>query len=266
MNVDDYVRALDVELRDQPRHVRRAESSALREHLGELPAGALDELDDPASYAREYRAQRGLRTKKFIGAWRRFSWPQRTATFVVVVLLIAAVVIPTAIAHYQPITVNVDMSAGGSALSHQDPHGDGTIYEYREGATLTLGMEFANPSRFAATITSLPDVGELGPLQLQRVAISSIPYSFGTGEAATTFPFRIPAHTSRTVLLTFRLSTCKFGAAGQSAGGSMGIVQIFFTMKILGVHHSLVAPLTGFQKIWVDFPNHATLCTTNGST
>ena len=69
MNVDDYVRALDVELRDQPRRVRRAEAVGLREHLGELPPGALDELDDPASYAGEYRAQRGLHWLAFHELW-----------------------------------------------------------------------------------------------------------------------------------------------------------------------------------------------------
>jgi hypothetical protein len=57
------------------------------------------------------------------------------------------------------------------------------------------------------------------------------------------------------------MTTCKYGAAGRgNGGGSEGISQLFFAMKILGVHHRLVAPLAGTQQIWIDFPTRLPPC------
>ena len=116
-NVDDYVRALERELRDQPRRVRRAEAGDLREHLAELPPGALDELQPPVVYAREYRAQRALFKRPFIGRLRRIPVAARIAIVVFVLAIVAVSTIPAWVTHYQPLTLEVSSGRYGKVYA-----------------------------------------------------------------------------------------------------------------------------------------------------
>jgi hypothetical protein len=254
--VDDYVEALERELRDQPRSIRRREAAGLREHLDELPPDALARLDAPAPYAQEYRTQRDLRSRR-LAAWRRLSWPARVAIVAVAVALVVAIGVGTEAGHYQPLTVDVNFSRPGGISVHQVR--DETVYSFREGGTLWLGMDVRNTGRFDATLTSLLDEGELGPMKLVAMGVSTPPHCCTAADThATHFPIRVPAHSVRTVLLTFRLTTCKYGSANRGNGGySAGIAQFFFTMKTLGVHHRIVVP---FPEFWIDVPNPLPPC------
>jgi hypothetical protein len=184
--IDDYVGALKRELRDQPGWIRRREATGLREHLDELPSEAIGQLQAPDLYAREYRTQLDLRTRRLDG-WRRASWPRRISIIAFVIALVAVVVIPPAIAHYQPVSINVYFGGPDNVPSHQDH--DATVYSFREGGTIKLGMDIRNSGRFAATITSLEDAGELGPFrptaarQTARARVDSR-YAFPRGRPA----------------------------------------------------------------------------------
>jgi len=131
--------------------IRRAEAVGLREHLEELPAGALDQLEAPDVYAQEYRAHRDLRTRRVVGALRRTSVGARVAIVVVVVVIAAAATVPTWVAHYQPISVDVFLTSPGSLPQHNE-HND-LVLSYRDNAHLVLGMTIRNSGRFDASLT-----------------------------------------------------------------------------------------------------------------
>jgi hypothetical protein len=255
-SVDDYVRALERELRDQPRRVRRAEAADLREHLGELPPGALDALPAPTVYAQEYRAQRDLRSGRVVGALRRTSVFARIAVVAVVVALVAAVTIPTWVAHYQPVSVNVFLTSPGPLPQHSE-HND-LVLSYRDNAHLVLGMLVRNSGRFDATLTGYDDGPDAGVLKFVAIRTASPQQccNWATARPAK-FPLRIPAGATVGLALELRLTNCEdYGNAGVSGGGSVGYTELRFPMKTLGVHHLVAAPLG--SEIFIDLPGPLT--------
>ena len=250
-NVDDYVRALERELRDQPRGVRRAEAGDLREHLGELPPGALEGLPAPAIYAKEYRVQRDLRSGRVIGAMRRTSIGARIAIVVVVVAIAAAVTIPTWVAHYQPVTVG-DQFGGPDVVSpRQEPGAD--VYPYRDEGIIRVGMAFTNSGRFDAKITGLTALPDLGGLRFVGIGVLKPPDCCASELAHPAhFPVRIPAGSTRDIVIEFRMANCEF----YGRGDSVGFDQFSFPMTILGVHHLLIARLV--KPIYIDMPGPLT--------
>lgn len=260
MSIDDYVRALESELRDQPRSIRRIEATDLREHLEELPLGALDQLDAPDVYAHEYAAQLGLRRRRILGAWRRTSWPMRLLSVAIALVLVAAVTIPPWIAHYQPVTA--EMFFGGPTTAPSRHEHDATVFSYRDGAIVRLGVGFHNSGGSEATITGFDDGPELGVLKLTGVRLIDRVEdccSYTTSHPGH-FPVRVPAYSSRWIMLELRMTNCEwYGNVGDDVGGgNVGYDQLRFPMKILGVHHVVVAPLFGSAKIFVDLPGPLT--------
>jgi hypothetical protein len=258
-SVDTYVRALDAELRDQPRRVRRAEAVGLREHLEELPPGALDQLEPPDVYAHEYRAHRDLRTRRVIGALRRTSVVARIAIVVAVVALVAAVTVPPWVAHYQPVSVNVYLTSPGSVPQHTE-HND-LVLSYRDNARIVLGMDVRNSGRYDATLTGYDDGPLLGVLKFAAIRVPRSEQDCCVWEAArpVRFPLRIPAHSTVMLMLELRMTNCEYyGSVGGTDGGvdSVGYSDVRFPMKTLGVHHTVVAPLG--DQIFIDVPGPLT--------
>jgi hypothetical protein len=257
-NVDDYVRALERELRDQPRRVRRAEAAGLREHLGELPPGALDQLEPPVVYAREYRAQRVLRARRVVGALRRVPVAGRIVIVALVVVIVASVAIPTWIARYQPLGINVFLTSPGP-VPQRSEH-DALVLSYRDNAHLVLGMNIVNSGRFDATLTGYDDGPLDGVLKFLAIRVSS-PQNCCLWEAAhpARFPLRIAAGSTVMLMLELRMTNCEdYGNVGGAGGDSVGYSQLRFTMKAFGVHHVVVAPLVGSQQIYVELPGPLT--------
>jgi hypothetical protein len=249
--IDEYVSALQRELRDQPRRVRREEADRLREHLGELPRGALDQLEPPSAYAREYRAQRDLRVRRFVGAWRRESALFRTFTMVLPIVLIAAVAIPEWTAHYQPVTVGVQFGGPDAVSPRQEPGAD--VFPYRDEGIIRIGMAFTNSGRFDATVTGLAPLPDRGGLKFVGIGVVKPPACCASEFAhAAHFPVRIPAGATRDVVVELRMTNCEF----YGRLDSVGYDQFSFPMTILGVHHVLVARLV--PAIYIDMPGPLT--------
>jgi hypothetical protein len=261
MNVDDYVHALEFELRDQPRRVRRTEAADLREHLEELPDGTLARLDAPGRYAHEYRAQRNLRRRRIIGAWRGISRAGRIVIVALVIALVAAVAIPPWIAHYQPVTAG--LQSGGPDTAPMRSEHDATVFSYRDGGIVRIGLKFDNPGRFDAEITGLEVQPYRGVLQLAGVRVTSRVQDCCAFELSrpARFPVRVPARATRWIMLEFRMTNCEF----YGNGDSVGYDRFRFPMTILGVHHVVTAMLFG-DKIFVDMPGQMTrYCPRQGS-
>jgi hypothetical protein len=258
MSVDDYVHALETELCDQPRRVRRAEAADLREHLDELPADALDELEPPAIYARDYRAQRQLKPRKVRRTWRRTPMLLRIAFVAAVFVLIAAALIPPWVAHYQPVTANPFGGGPNGAPAHEEH--DATVYSYRDGAAVRFDIEFHNPSRTDATITGFDDGPLLGVIKFASLRVwEQYPAGCCLPEKATPahFPLRLPAGSTRAIHLELRMTNCEYYGGAESRGGdSVGYTQLRFPMKILGVHHVVTTVLP--EPIWIDLPGPGT--------
>jgi hypothetical protein len=251
MTVDDYVNALAVELRDQPRSVRRRETKDLREHLEELPPDALAGLDEPAAYAREYRAQRGFRTKKFIGTWRLLSRPEQLAGVVFVVLLVAVVVIPTTIAHYQPVTADVQF--GGPDAVSPVTQDNAEVFQYRDNGIVRIGIVFDNTGRLGAKITGIAPQPELSALKLVGIGVLKSPDCCASQFAhPARFPVSIPAGQTRAVVLEFRMAKCEYYLKHDSVGYS----QLTFPITVFGVHHVLTAQVV--PPIFIDMPGPST--------
>jgi hypothetical protein len=259
-NVDDYVRALERELRDQPRGVCRAEAADLREHLGELPPGALDGLSAPAAYAREYRAQRDLRSGRVVGALRRTSLVARVAIVLGVVVVAAAAIVPAGVAHYQPVSVDVFMTSPGPIPQHSEH--DSLDLSYRDNAHLVLGMTIRNSGRFDASLTGYDDGPLDGVLKFVAIRQASVQRCCLWEQARPVrFPLRIPSHASVSIMLELRMTNCEYygNVGGDPYGGdSVGYSELRFPMKSLGVHHVVVAPLAGDQKLYVEMPGPLT--------
>jgi hypothetical protein len=246
-NVDDYVRALERELRDQPRRVRRAEAVGLREHLGELPPGALDQLEPPLVYAREYRAQRALRARRVVGALRRVPVAGRIAIVALVVVIVASVAIPTWIAHYQPVTANVQFGGPDTVAPRQEHNAD--VFPYRDDGIIRVGIAFTNSGRFGATITGLNALPDRGGLKFVGIGVLKPPDCCASELAhPARFPVPMPAGTTRDVVVEFRMTNCEY----YGKRDSVGYDHFSFPMTILGVHHLLVARLT--TPMFIDMP------------
>jgi hypothetical protein len=258
MRVDDYVNALELELCDQPRRVRRAEAADLREHLEELPDDALERLEPPAIYAHQYRRQRGLRTRKVRRTWRRMSRLVRVAMIALVFALLAAAIIPPWVTHYQPVTAGIFAGGPNGAPGHEEH--DASVYEYRDGAVIRFDMEFRNSGRVDATITGFDDSPEFGVLKFAGLRVwEKYPAGCCLPEKATPaqFPLRVPARSTRAIHLELRMTNCEY-YSGLDPGdaGSVGYHELRFPMKILGVHHVVTTPLS--KPVFIDMPGPKT--------
>jgi hypothetical protein len=258
--IDDYARALDRELRDQSRRVRRIEVAGLREHLGELPPDALGQLESPAAYVREYRAHRDLRSRPVLGRLRRTSIVTRIAVVAVVLVIIAAATIPPWAHHYQPLSIDVFLTSPGAIPQHGEK--DDLVLAYRDNAHLVLGMTIKNSGPFDASLTSYDDGPLDGVLKFVAVRVASDRQCCLWQQALPArFPLRIPSHTSVMIMLELRMTNCEdYGNVGgaPNGGGSVGYTDLRFPMKSLGVHHVVVAPLVGSQKLYIDMPGPLT--------
>jgi hypothetical protein len=83
--------------------------------------------------------------------------------------------------------------------------------------------------------------------------------AFGLSRPAR-FPVRVPARSTRWIMLEFRMTNCEwYGTAGNKQGGdSVGYDRFRFPMTILGIHHVVTAPLFGENKIFIDVPGQMT--------
>ena len=180
------------------------------------------------------------------------------AVAVLVVLVLVAVTacvgIPSLL-RYQPVEAGMFLEGPVGAPSHSEHNA--TVFAYRDGALVDVGVTFQNTSRFAATIEGFDDGPELSALKLKDVRVfDQYPKDCCLPSAArvTHFPLDVQPHSTRAVVLELRMSNCEWASKGTSESWD----QLTFPMTVLGVHHKVTLLLDSGQQIYVDMPGPRT--------
>jgi hypothetical protein len=161
---DDYVRAVEQQLRDLRWKQRRDVSADLRRHLAELPGGTdlVARLGTPEEYAAELRAAAGLTRQRGAIAFVRSRRPRDLllvpALAVAAGLVTAVLVIryerQQFVEHYQPIRLG--------NYSYYPAHARGLVgiageeVVFHPGKPFKFGIEIVNVGRYSVRILGVP--------------------------------------------------------------------------------------------------------------
>lgn len=155
MTRDEYLREVELGLRDLPWRQRRDLVADLRNHLADLPGTEIEEsLGSPSTYAAELRTAAGLHQTRgviaFIRSFRPLNLVLSAAVLAALGFVIAGVVWVNT---YRPLE-----QGGGST----DPGGktlgglDGVQATFRTGRKFALGVTVVNTGRFTVRILGVP--------------------------------------------------------------------------------------------------------------
>ncbi len=254
MSVEDYVTALRRELRDQSRSVRRLEAGSLREHLGELPDVALAALDPPDQYARAYRAERGLRTRRVRHWWRGVRWWVRACALVATFAAVAFAVVAGALVRYQPVAVS--FFAGGPSVPAGGRHCLTPELSERTICTVQTGDEFfaagtiTNHSSFTVDLVR-PSLDNYGLVEVNRFL--GLPCAramrFTAACPRVRLPVHIAPHSEIPLVIVYRIvGHCVVGGTGDSDWFGPGPIPLRF--HFIGGTRTITVP-TGIGSDFV---------------
>lgn len=157
IDAEEYLRRVDLWLRDLPWKVRQQLVAELRGHLSELPAGTdlLEQLGTTKQYAADLRAAAGLERCRGPIAFLRARRPRNVVLTVVVFTVIGLAIGAVAwIDSYQPLAFgNVDFYPSGAVFA---PVGDSASVVFRKGRPFKLGITVQNTGAFTVRITGGP--------------------------------------------------------------------------------------------------------------
>lgn len=156
MTADEYIRQVEVALRDLPWSQRRDLVAELRAHLAELPPDTdlTARLGAPPPYAAEMRTAAGIERRHGPIAYLRARRPRNLVLTAVALALIGlAIGTPAWINAYQPLTAG---GWGSQGDAHESPTGDGIYYVFHEGKRFQYGMSILNSGRFTVRVVGVP--------------------------------------------------------------------------------------------------------------
>lgn len=164
MTADDYVRRVDVALRDLPWHTRRQLVSELRGHLGEVPADTDLEarLGNPEQYAADLRAAAGLERRRGPIAFVLARRP-RSVILVLVALIVVGLAIGAAfwIQSYQPLAFAGIETLPAGSKNTLTVNGYAASVGYHKGRPFQLGFMVQNTGRFTVRVLGVPYLSDL---------------------------------------------------------------------------------------------------------
>jgi hypothetical protein len=184
MTADDYLRRVELALRDLPWRMRRDLISELRSHLDELPSGASlgEQLGPPEDYAADLRSAAGLGRRRGVIAFLRARRPRNVILTVVLLTLIGLAIGAVAwVDSYQPLATG--NTTYGPLRSHDSPSGDGVYVVFRQGEPFRYGMTIWNRGRFTVRVLGVPSFyrRHLGGLPAAVRLLMSAPTTFEYG-------------------------------------------------------------------------------------
>jgi hypothetical protein len=155
VSVEEYLRRVDLALRDLPWRMRRDLVSELRAHLAELPADA--DLGSPEQYAADLRSAAELEQRRgpvaFLRARRPRSVLLTAVALTVVGLAIGAVVW---VQTYQPLEPAFGSIEPYDAVGA--PAGDSESAVFHDGRPFRFGITVQNTGPFTVRIVDVPEV------------------------------------------------------------------------------------------------------------
>ena len=148
MSAEEYLRRVDLTLRDLPWRARRELVSELRDHLSELPPNTDLEarLGTPEDYASELRAAAGLERRRGTIAFVRARRPRN-----VILTLVALTAIGLAFGAVGWIQTYQPLALGGAA-----PAGPGVPVAFQKGRPFRIGVDVRNTCRYTVRVLGVP--------------------------------------------------------------------------------------------------------------
>lgn len=181
MTADDYLRRVEVALRDLPWGMRRDLISELRRHLGELPDASRTET--PEEYAADLRAAAGLERRRGAIAFLRARRPRNLILTVVILTMLGLAIGAVAwIQSYEPIAF---YGSGIEPPRAKSEPGVAAVYViFKKGRPFRFGVAVKNKGPFAVRVLGVPYPSSL-PFTARLVATRS----YGSSGVA---PARLP--------------------------------------------------------------------------
>ncbi len=241
-SIDDYLRAVDHVLRDQPRTVRVLHRDGVREHLSEYDPLAFDTFASPAQYAAEYRSARAFPERRLRFWWRGIRRSTRMAAITVV--LIVAFVAGSGLwwSRYQPF----EASLSGGRNTVRPEFSDAEIAKYVDGGTFDVGFVVRNSGPFVGDISNVeldPTLPIGVPFQFTRLWLGTARDPFGVDDPSQ-LPHRLAQHGELYLMMRFTMTNCEFNMPGDytTVSPKLGV-----RANVLGVtRHFVVDPHVTF--------------------
>lgn len=259
MTAEEYLRSVDLRLRDLPWRTRRELVSELRAHLMELPTdtdlGA--RLGPPEQYAAELRAAAGLERRRGPVAFLRARRPRNVA-LAVVALIVTGLAIPTVewVDSYQPLVwsgsvvaaraIDAEKSKAFRRLLPQfHSHTGALVVGFHEGHPFRFGMTIGNRGRFAVRILGVSE--PVVPFSARLLVSEPLDRTAKALEHARLQPFRpFDLHPGQERLLVLRgVYDAHFCRTGLYGAGGMFVpfpVRFSFLWKTATVHMTTSTP------------------------
>jgi len=171
---DNYVRQVEVALRDLPWRQRRELVAGIEQHLSELPAEANLHalLGPPLQYAAELRAAAGLARLRGPIAFLRARRPRNLVlTAIALVLVGLAIGAVVWIDTYQPLAF--DMGTANPAGVKEAPAGDSESVVFRAGKPFEFGLDVENSGPFTVRLVGSDVSSDLFRARLFRSPLMS---------------------------------------------------------------------------------------------
>ncbi len=164
MTSEDYLRRVDVALRDLPWRTRRELNSELRGHLAELPADTdfVERLGTPEQYAADLRSAAGLERGRGVTGFLRARRPRNVILAVVLLILIGLAIGGAAWAQgYQPLGFSGSAEFPRDSKTELTADGLSQAAVFHSGRPFELGVQVQNNGRFAVRVLGVPYSSEV---------------------------------------------------------------------------------------------------------